>query len=513
MMLIYLLKVSACIAIFFAAYQLLLAKLTFFKLNRTYLLFALMVSFIIPALTIENKRELSADNKATELKAAYGNYISFEENINDDNANVAQPHNWKQIIEYGYYAVLIAFLLRILLTMGYIRYAINKFEMSKLGSVVFVKKNSKIKNCTFLNKIIIDSSLTIEEQKMVIRHESVHVKQGHGFDKLLVNIACCILWFNPIIYLWRIAIDNNHEFLADEEASETIDKNVYASLLLNLASQTNNSVANNFSKLPLKNRIMMMYKKPNNPVKRLTYFAVIPLVLVCSFAFINRKEVIVEKERMSNQLQSTRKVDFSKTNYFLSNGIVENNNLMEEQVLIIDAGHGGKDNSSVALDGQKEKDLNLRAVMFLKEEALKRGIKVVLTRSDDRFLSLRDRLPQQQGTAFISIHHNSKPITANKAFDGIEVYVSKLNRNIKGAERLGTGILSKLNRLDGMAVRDSLGNANLLLLRDSKMPSVLIEMGNIADGKSSNYINNEKNIRRISNLILDGFESFFKAGC
>ena len=166
MMLIYLLKVSACIAIFFAAYQLLLAKLTFFKLNRTYLLFALMVSFIIPALTIENKRELSADNKATELKAAYGNYISFEENINDDNANVAQPHNWKQIIEYGYYAILIAFLLRILLTMGYIRYAINKFEMSKLGSVIFVKKNSKIKNCTFLNKIIIDSSLT--DRKSVV---------------------------------------------------------------------------------------------------------------------------------------------------------------------------------------------------------------------------------------------------------------------------------------------------------------------------------------------------------
>ena len=513
MILIYLLKVSACTAIFFAAYQLLLSKLTFFKLNRTYLLFALIVSFIIPALTIENKHEIIVERKATELKVAYSNSISFEEDVKESNFNAVQHVNWKQIIEYGYFAVLIVFLIKILLTMVYIKCAINKFRLSKLESVVFVKKNSKIKNCSFLNKIIVDSSLAIEEQELVIRHELVHVKQGHGFDKLLVNVAACILWFNPIIYLWRIAIDNNHEFLADEETSAKTDKKVYASLLLNLASPTNNSVTNNFSKLPLKKRIMMMYKTPNNPIKKLTYFAAIPIVLICALAFVNRKDVIIEKGQVRNQLQTKQKIDFSKVNYFQSNGIVKPNNLSEEQVLIIDAGHGGKDNSSEAVDGQKEKDLNLRTVLIMKEEASKRGIKIVLTRSDDRFLSLKDRLPKQYGTAFISIHHNFIPVNTKEAFGGIEVYVSKLNKNFKGAERLGTGILSKLNRLDGISVRDSLGSANLLLLRDSEMPSVLLELGNIADQKSLNYINNEKNIRRICNLVLDGFESFAKEGC
>ncbi|GGI22511.1 N-acetylmuramoyl-L-alanine amidase family protein [Pedobacter mendelii] len=149
----------------------------------------------------------------------------------------------------------------------------------------------------------------------------------------------------------------------------------------------------------------------------------------------------------------------------------------------------------------------------MKEEAIKRGIKVILTRTTDQFLSLKDRLPNQEATAFISIHHNSTLANGAVPFSGIEVYVSKLNSKIKVTEDLGSGILSKLKQLNGIEVTDSLKNANLLLLRASKVPAILIEFGNISEEKTLNYINKEKNMRRISNLILDGFVAFSKRGC
>ncbi|MCX2494082.1 N-acetylmuramoyl-L-alanine amidase [Pedobacter sp. PF22-3] len=519
MILIYLLKVSACTLMFFAAYQLLLARLTFFNLNRIYLLLMLVLSFVIPAVTIENHHEVAVASHEVPSKIAYSNDGVVEHDFVDEGSAANNSLNWDQVLMYGYCSILAFLVFRMLFVMVRIQIQLRKHAIDRSGAVILVDEKSTIKNFSFLNQIIIDSSLQYEEKNLVIKHESVHVEQLHAVDKLLVNLVAAILWFNPIIYFWRNAIDHNHEFLADRETAKVADKKVYASLLLNLAMPTQNLAMNSFSKLPLKNRIMMMYKEPNAKPQKLVYLAIIPVLMICCMAFINQKEIIIERKSAGNQpsADAVAKPNVYAMNYLNSNIKVNPNAKAAfkevKPVLVVDAGHGGKDGAVSALDGQKEKDLNLRAVKILQEEAEKRGIKVILTRSTDQFLSLRDRLPKQEATAFISIHHNATLANAAVPFGGVEVYVSKLNSNIKTAEDLGAGILSKLKQLKGMEVRDSLKNANLLLLRESKIPAILIELGNISDGKTLQYINQEKNIRRISNLILDGFVAFSKRGC
>ncbi|RZK19359.1 MAG: N-acetylmuramoyl-L-alanine amidase [Pedobacter sp.] len=516
MILIYLLKVSACTVVFFAAYQFLLSKLTFFKLNRLYLLSALFFSFLIPALTVESRKEVVIPKKELISKVAYGKGTITEKDFESASALKKQPVDWNQVATFLYCFIMAGLIIRTLWMIGSISYSIRKNISSQVGTLVYVQADSAIKNCTFLNKIIVDESLEAHEKQLVITHESAHLAQAHAIDKLLINFIACILWFNPIIYFWRNALEHNHEFLADEAVLKSADKHTYAALLLNLATPATNFTTNSFSKLPLKNRIMMLYKKPNNKVQKLLYFSVIPMVLLCSVAFINRKEVIVQRNvAKDNQSLSTYNLYQDKS---YKTSIVLDPNAKPafneaEVVLVLDAGHGGKDAASVALDGQLEKDMNLRAVKILQEEAKKRGIKVRLTRSTDEFIALRDRLPLQLATAFISIHHNATPKGAPVVFGGIEVYVSKLNSNIKIAEELGAGILSKLKQADGITVQDSLKNASLLLLRESKTPAVLIELGNITDQKSLDFIKQEANLRKISNLILDGFVVFSKRGC
>ncbi|WP_231465783.1 MULTISPECIES: N-acetylmuramoyl-L-alanine amidase [unclassified Pedobacter] len=555
MILLYLLKVSACTLIFFTAYKLLLSKLTFFKLNRIYLLSTLFISFAIPAITIEHQKEVIIHQAAPAQNIVYSNDNGFEKDfVGDEKAFIKL--NWAQILEYGYYFVIAGLLIRNLFLMGYIGRILKKFTISKHASIITVKSDSKIKNCSFFNKIIIDAALKNDERALVIKHELVHVNQAHVIDKLIVNAVACILWLNPVIYFWRNEIYSNHEFLADEETADSADKKQYASLLLQLAMPSNNLI-NSFSKLPLKKRIMMMYKKPNSNLQKSTYLIAVPIISFCCLAFVNQKEIVTmkvvaqknagKKDIVSVNSENTISPDINeiartaanrikedtltRTNHNFLSGVADNNlglnaptenveinaevkklNLAKDLVLVIDAGHGGQDGASKSQSGIKEKDLNLKAVQILKEEAEKRNIKVVLTRDKDKFIPLRDRLPNESATAFISIHHNSMPRADLKVpFEGIEVFVSQLNPNIKSAEQFGTDVLKSLNQLNGIEVRDSLKNANLLVLRESKVPALVVELGNISSEKSLAYVSDEANLRRISNLILDGFLKFSKS--
>lgn len=554
MILIYLLKASVCLLLFFATYKLLLSKLTFFKFNRIYLLTTLLISFGIPALTIEHKQEVIVQQPVLNSAITYSNDQTFEHDFTDGDMT-GDSISWTEVAEYTYLFIVGVLVIRSLIMMGYIKRSLRKSMVSIIDSVILVSADSKIKNCSFFNKIIIDSSLSEHERELVLRHESVHVNQAHVIDKLIVNLATCILWLNPIIYLWRSEIDNNHEFLADETTAETTNKGRYALLLLNLAMPSNSLIVNSFSKLPLKNRIMMLYKKPDSGFRKLTYLIVIPVISICCFAFVNKKDVLVRKvvtitSRVGKQSNGIKKLTttlpknientvskpviadtiIGNNQTFLSADFIKNKLSLDEAtkhktidgelrdlvvnrelVLVVDAGHGGKDGASKSLSGIAEKDLNLRAAKILGEEANKRNIRVLLTRDRDKMIPLRDRLPVESATAFISIHHNSVPKPNIKVpFEGIEVIVSKQNPNIKYAEQFGFSVLKSLNELHGLVVRDSLKDANLLLLRESKVPAIVIELGNISSNKSLAYFSDEKNLRIISNLILDGFIAYTK---
>jgi N-acetylmuramoyl-L-alanine amidase len=187
-----------------------------------------------------------------------------------------------------------------------------------------------------------------------------------------------------------------------------------------------------------------------------------------------------------------------------------------EQTLVIDAGHGGEDGATKSyFTGEAEKDLNLRAALILKEEAEKRGIKVVMTREKDKFLTLKQRVEFQKGAnAFVSIHHNSMPMNkktklpiSNEGFRGVEIYISN-NAVSQGqsSKMFGENVLTSLKNLKGFPVRDSLIDKNLYVIREAIVPSILVEFANLSYKEGNDFVSDEANVRRICNLILDGFE-------
>lgn len=101
-------------------------------------------------------------------------------------------------------------------------------------------------------------------------------------------------------------------------------------------------------------------------------------------------------------------------------------------VIVIDPGHGGKDPGAIGVTGVKEKDINLKIALELGaliEKNLK-GVKVVYTRKDDRFVELYKRgkiANENKGKLFISIHCNSMP-KGHSDFKGYEIYLLRPGR-------------------------------------------------------------------------------------
>lgn len=93
-------------------------------------------------------------------------------------------------------------------------------------------------------------------------------------------------------------------------------------------------------------------------------------------------------------------------------------------IVVIDAGHGGRDPGAISVSGQvREKELTLSLARALRDELVKRGrVRVAMTRDQDDYLTLDDRaaVPRRLNAAmFVSIHVDSAP---NPLARGASVY-------------------------------------------------------------------------------------------
>ncbi|MFP2925476.1 N-acetylmuramoyl-L-alanine amidase [Pyxidicoccus sp. 3LG] len=90
--------------------------------------------------------------------------------------------------------------------------------------------------------------------------------------------------------------------------------------------------------------------------------------------------------------------------------------------VVIDPGHGGHDTGAIGKGGTREKDVALSVSKKLAEELREKGLEVVLTRDDDRFIRLEDRAKfanAEHGDLFISVHCNA---AASRKLRGVETY-------------------------------------------------------------------------------------------
>ncbi len=186
----------------------------------------------------------------------------------------------------GYLAGVAFFLFRFLLRVVKIILLIVKHSVQKMNGFKLVVLDKDCSPFSFMNYVFVGQSLQKEEYyHKLIAHELEHVKQGHSFDVVILELLLVFQWFNPFMWMLRRAITENHEYLADQAVLKSgIKRGYYKKLLLNQYVGEQFLIANNFNYSLIKNRIKMMSKIKSSNIANskivLGIMAAIALVMV-----------------------------------------------------------------------------------------------------------------------------------------------------------------------------------------------------------------------------------------
>lgn len=215
----------------------------------------------------------------------------------------------------------------------------------------------------------------------------------------------------------------------------------------------------------------------------------------------------------------------------------------KKYVVVLDAGHGGKDPGNTG-NGYKEKNIALKVAVAVGKQLQKEGdIKVVFTRDEDVFIDLWKRgdiANQAKADLFVSIHcdsHTSNAYGAGtfvlgirgnkknleiakrenavillednyKRYEGFDpnsaesmiglslLQEENLDKSLTIASYIQSNFTKKLKRLDRKVKQD-----NFQVLRETIMPSVLIELGFLTNRNEGRYLNSKKGQKALSNSI------------
>lgn len=156
--------------------------------------------------------------------------------------------------------------------------------------------------------------------------------------------------------------------------------------------------------------------------------------------------------------------------------------------VFLDAGHGGKDSGALGQD-LKEKDIALSVTLKVGVLLKKHGVELAYSRTTDKFIDLRERSAlanRQNSDIFVSIHANA---FTNSSVSGVETY--SYPNSINGA-RLSTSIYESIIKNKVYTQKRGTKTANFSVLKNTKMPSALLELGFITNKSDADILKNNQ---------------------
>nr|WP_092067757.1 N-acetylmuramoyl-L-alanine amidase [Dendrosporobacter quercicolus]NSL46759.1 N-acetylmuramoyl-L-alanine amidase [Dendrosporobacter quercicolus DSM 1736]SDL62983.1 N-acetylmuramoyl-L-alanine amidase [Dendrosporobacter quercicolus] len=189
-----------------------------------------------------------------------------------------------------------------------------------------------------------------------------------------------------------------------------------------------------------------------------------------------------------------------------STGTGQTSGSLRGKVIVVDPGHGGSNPGAVA-NNTRESDNNLAVGLKLRDQLVQAGAKVIMTRETDRTVaaagsSLGQELQARVNLAeannadiFVSIHSNSNP--DSKITGAMTFYHSNNSSNL--ASNVQTAIIEETG-----AVNKGTSTATFYVIRNTSMPSILVEMGFISNAQEAARLNSDAYRNRLATGIFNG---------
>ena len=386
---IYIIKSSGLIALFYLAYHFMLRKETFFTSNRWFLLLGLFTSVLLPLVIF---------TKIIWVEPTPVNYdwssLPITTTVNEDHTE-----------EYIYLGLAVLYCMGVLYLLT--KFGIDFYSLQKVfkGKIIkrqadfkFIDLQDNLAPFSFFNTIVYNSSLySSSELENILEHEKVHSEQNHTVDVLLSRLFCILFWFNPFIWLYKKAILQNLEFIADNEATKKIsDKKSYQFTLLKITTHENCvTITNHFYQSLIKKRIVMLNKNQSKKWNSWKYALVLPALV--TFIMLFQVKVIAQEKVFSQTTKKIIKTNENSIDVYKINKnttdeeLKEKSSNLKENYAIIATFSGIKRNSkneltAIKVDLKKGKEISQK--METKGSQAINEFGIIVSKNDDGMLTV-----------------------------------------------------------------------------------------------------------------------------
>ncbi len=268
---LYLFRSALWITAFTFVWLVFLRNENFFLIKRIYLITGILASIILPLITIRYAVEIPFEGL---MPPVYDTGLEAQE-------AATLPATGKRMnpLFLPYLAGAAMFVIRLIWhSASLYRIASRSDKDAKDGKIILSAGYSS--PFSFFRYIFINPELTGDRLREIINHEMAHIRQKHWIDLVLSELLCILQWFNPVVWIYKGFIRQNHEYLADREAlSRSVEPAFYkATLLSQLFGSAVIPLTNPFIASLNKKRFDMMKKTAIHPLRKLRLLPLLPVM-------------------------------------------------------------------------------------------------------------------------------------------------------------------------------------------------------------------------------------------
>jgi len=287
---LFLFKVNTALVLFCIGYYLVLRHLTFYTLNRIYLVTAIVFSTIYPKINlsdfVQRHQQLTEPVQTVILR--------WETPAKNFVKPLYQPNYW-QWVEVIFWAGVILFALRMAMQLLSLLRLYRRSQPGQIDEHKVRLLKDDIGPFSFWRSVYVNpTKLSPAELKNALQHEQIHVNQWHTLDLLLAELSTIFYWFNPGVWLMKKAVRENLEFITDRKILQkgTDSKEYQYSLVSISLAAAPNTIVNHFNISTIKKRIIMMNAKRSSGYNLTRYVFLVPAVIVLLLTFsLSKAEV------------------------------------------------------------------------------------------------------------------------------------------------------------------------------------------------------------------------------
>jgi len=283
---IFILKSAITLALLYSVFFLFLSKETFHRFNRVMMIGMMVAAFIVPMLRITTEHPTLINQEVQQIENMMTDGIVV---IYEDEATEAQPQiTWVQVMKWVYLAgVAVMLIITIIQVMNLIRLMRGGVSHKNEQGNTVILIDGDIPPFSIFRYIVMSVKDYESGRLYILTHEQEHIRLGHSYDLLLLQVLKIIQWFNPFVWFISRDLKTIHEYEADQAViNQGIDAKQYQLFLVKkVVGNRLQPFTNNLNHGSLKKRIAMMYQKKSNRWLMLKSLCAIPVVALTISAF------------------------------------------------------------------------------------------------------------------------------------------------------------------------------------------------------------------------------------